>query len=116
LTHFHINTETEGMLQSLGLEYQYKTLLNENGYRCHRNRFCKEDGTVVLEIRIQENKYGGILVIRDINDEIELPVLFEELRLRAVPVGILSEPQTPRIFIRILYNDEVLLHKAFAEK
>lgn len=98
---------THKILDELGLEYQY---LLKN--KMHRNRFCLLDGTVILEVSIEE-KTGNVQII-DKRGTREYPALdLEQLDLRIVDLGGTLTPVIPFIYIRILYGRRVLHHSEY---
>ncbi len=104
---FHGVTGFEGTLYKLGLEYQHLYVDRETGI--HRNRFCLLDGTVILEVSIEE-KTGNVQII-DKRGTREYPALdLEQLDLRIVNLGGTLTPVIPFIYIRVLYGRRVLHH------
>lgn len=104
---FPVDADLEKILFSLGLEYQYLYTMGEK--RSHRNRFCLLDGTVILEVSIEE-KTGNVQII-DKRGTREYPALdLEQLDLRIVNLGGTLTPVMPYIYIRVLYGRRVLYH------
>jgi hypothetical protein len=107
---FPVAADLEKILFSLGLEYQYLYTMGEK--RSHRNRFCLLDGTVILEVSIQEET--GNVQIRDKLGTREYPSLdLMQLDLRIVNLGGTLTPVIPYIYIRALYGRRVLHHSEY---
>ncbi|MEA4864168.1 MAG: hypothetical protein VB088_02080 [Sphaerochaeta sp.] len=107
---FHGVTGFEETLYELGLEYQY--LYIDRGLKIHRNRFCLLDGTIVIEVIIQEET--GNVTIRDSRGTLEYPSLdLEQLNLLIINIGDTLTPVIPYIYIRILYGRRVLHHSEY---
>jgi len=102
----------EGTLYELGLEYQYHYL--DRGLKIHRNRFCLLDGTVIIEVSIQEET--GNVQIRDRRGIREYPALeLGQLDLRIVNLGGTLTPVIPFIYIRILHGHRLLHHSEYKQ-
>lgn len=102
---------THKILEDLGLEYQY--LLKKSGEgQMHRNRFCLLDGTIILEVCIQEET-GNVQIMdkRGTREYSSLDLM--QLDLRIVDLGGTLTPVIPFIYIRVLYGRRVLHHSEY---
>ena len=107
---FPVDADLEKILFSLGLEYQYLYTMGEK--RSHRNRFCLLDGTVILEVSIEE-KTGNVQIIDKRGTREYQALDLEQLDLRIVDLGGTLTPVIPYIYIRVLYGRRVLHHSEY---
>jgi hypothetical protein len=115
MTKFKIRKETQKLLNSLGLKYQYSYKNGREG-QIHQNQFCLLDGTVVLEAGILEQDGKGTISIIDSHRKRDYSFSdVNHLNLLIINIGDTFSPKVPFIFIRILDGLCLLHHSEYKQ-
>ena len=113
MTKFRMCDATNKVLNGLGLEYQYELRKDGKG-QLHRNRFCLEDDTIVLEVLIKESEGVGSVTINKMGVKNDYPsIKLETLKLLIINLGRAFELEKPRIDVRVLNGFHLLNHIEF---
>lgn len=112
---FRMFDSTHRILDELALEYQY--MHRDDGVgQLHRNRFCSPDGTVILEVRVQEENGLGTVYLKDSRGERGHHLTdIDQLQLLIINIGDTLTPKVPLIFIRVLDGRRLLHHSEYKQ-
>lgn len=115
MTSFRMSDSTHKILDELGLEYQYM-LRGDRVGQLHRNRFCSPDGTVILEVRVQDSNGIGTVFLKDSRGERDYPISdVDQLQLLIINIGDTLNAKVPFIYIRVLDGRRVLHHSEYKQ-
>ena len=115
MTRFRMFDSTQKILEALGLEYQYERRDDRIG-QLHRSRFCSPDGTVILEVKVQDSNGIGTVFLKDSRGERDYPLSdVNQLQLLIINIGDTLTPSVPFIYIRVLDGRHVLHHSEYKQ-